>query len=292
MRQVPKTLKRAFTMVELIIVILVVGILALIALPKVKEDRLYEAVDQIVALIRYTQQLAIQDNLYNPNDPNWFKKRWGIQLANCQEAQNQFGLVELPFGLTVFKETNPGGTPRPIFAKDPSNPNVFLYSGYAFEHSSSRQLPCDLSKFNNKLNFVRKGVIHVYIGGFAANPVDSISITGMLNGTSLGNVSPSRLNCINNPYTSRTLSFDEFGRPHISHVLQRSYGGRVVHCGQTNAQAEGAGYMYKRFKFTISGRKQEANIYIEGDTGFVHVRYKDKDYTYRFIPYEWDAEGY
>ena len=63
-RQVSKTIKRAFTMVELVIVILIVGILALIALPKVTHhDRIVELAEQIANDIRYTQMLAMRNDV-------------------------------------------------------------------------------------------------------------------------------------------------------------------------------------------------------------------------------------
>ena len=278
-------------MVELIIVILVVGILALIALPKVKEDHLHEVVDQTVALIRYTQQLAMQDNPYDPADPHWFKKRWTIRFAPCPEGENKFGHLRPLYGFTVFKETtNPGETPRPIFAKDPSNPNAFLYSGYTSHLSRHHYSPCDLSKFNKRLNFSGKGLVCIMVTGFYAKFVDKVVITAS-NGTSR-EVSPST-DCPNIPTSSLSLSFDEFGRPHMP-TLNRPYGGPVGRCNRAYSGLirEGGGYIFKRFKFVIWGRKQVATTYIEGETGFVHVRYKDVDDTYRFTSYEWDAEGY
>ncbi len=277
-------------MVELIIVILVVGILALIALPKIKEDHLYEAVDQIVVLIRHTQQLAMQDNPYDPADPLWFKKRWSIQITNCPEGLNKFGYIGEPYGMTVFKETNPGGTSRPIFAKDPSNPNGFLYSGYFAIHSPGYPRQCDLNKFNKKLDLHLKGIVSIY-GGFYGKGVDSISLIDSTNGTSRGTITPNSQNCPNATFDSPTISFDEFGRPHIPSQLGRPYGGSIWHCGGINAVAFGAGYIVKRFKFTIAGRKEIAHIYIEGKTGLVHVKYKENK-AGNFSPYEWDANGY
>ncbi len=279
-------------MVELIIVILVVGILALIALPKVKEDHLYELVDQTVALIRHTQQLAMQDNPYDPADPLWFKKRWSIQFSNCQEGLNKFGYIGVPYGFTVFKETNPGGTPRPIFAKDPANPSALLYSGYFAEYTHSPTwTTCDFSKFNKKLDIIQKGVATVYTHGFLGKFVDKVSIIGSVNGTALGDVALTTRNCLNTNYMSLTLSFDEFGRPYFPTHSDRPYGGDVIHCGRTSAIASGVGRMFKRFRITLVGRKQYANIYIEGETGFVHVRYHDSPPGgYEYL--KWDANGY
>ena len=74
--------KRAFPMRELIFVIVVVGILAAIMIPKLNRNASREAANQIITHIRYTQHLAMQDDKYenfisNQSKP-WFKLRWGI----------------------------------------------------------------------------------------------------------------------------------------------------------------------------------------------------------------------
>ncbi|MDR3346446.1 MAG: type II secretion system GspH family protein [Campylobacteraceae bacterium] len=70
----------AFTIVELVFVIIVVGILSAILIPRMQSSRLYEAADQVTSHIRYTQHLAMMDDKFDPTggDANWFKKRWQI----------------------------------------------------------------------------------------------------------------------------------------------------------------------------------------------------------------------
>ena len=91
-------MKKAFTMIELIFIIVVVGILAAVAVPQINRNSLVEAADQVAAHIRYTQQLAMNDNKFDPNDPDWFKRLWRIQFTN-QGAQDgditYIGITEL-----------------------------------------------------------------------------------------------------------------------------------------------------------------------------------------------------
>ena len=82
----------AFTMIELIFIIVIVGILAAVAIPKIERNGLIEAADQITSHIRYTQQLAMNDNKFNANDPNWqnlgdILSFGTMQLLNMQEIQ-------------------------------------------------------------------------------------------------------------------------------------------------------------------------------------------------------------
>lgn len=78
--------KRAFTMIELVFVIVVVGILAAIMIPKLNRNASREAANQILTHIRYTQHLAMQDDKYenfiNNQSKLWFKMRWGIAFNN------------------------------------------------------------------------------------------------------------------------------------------------------------------------------------------------------------------
>ncbi|MBR2156638.1 MAG: prepilin-type cleavage/methylation domain-containing protein, partial [Campylobacter sp.] len=71
---------RAFTMIELVFIIVVVGILAAVAIPRVERNGLIEAADQLSSHIRYTQQLAMNDNKFNANDDNWHRKGWRIEF--------------------------------------------------------------------------------------------------------------------------------------------------------------------------------------------------------------------
>ncbi len=76
-------MKKAFTMLELIAVIVIVSILSVVLLPRFSDDKLREAADQIISHIRYTQHLAMIDDRYSPTDANWPKERWQIGFWQC-----------------------------------------------------------------------------------------------------------------------------------------------------------------------------------------------------------------
>lgn len=56
----------AFTMIELVFVIVVLGILSALAMPRIDRDLRQEAKDNILSSIRYTQHLALIDEKTNP----------------------------------------------------------------------------------------------------------------------------------------------------------------------------------------------------------------------------------
>ncbi len=76
----------SFTIIELILVIVVIGILASLSIPRIKRDRQIEAINNILSSIRYTQHLALIDDKVDPNDSSWQKRLWGIRFANTNNS--------------------------------------------------------------------------------------------------------------------------------------------------------------------------------------------------------------
>jgi len=72
--------RRAFTMIEMIFAIIVMGILAATAMPRFDRDLRQEAKDNYLSAIRYTQHLALMDDKTTPFDSNWQKKYWTIAI--------------------------------------------------------------------------------------------------------------------------------------------------------------------------------------------------------------------
>lgn len=79
-------MKKAFTLLELVAVIMVVALLSIALLPRFSDNRVREAADQILSHIRYTQHLALIDDRFNPNDPEWWHKRWLIGFWQCTDG--------------------------------------------------------------------------------------------------------------------------------------------------------------------------------------------------------------
>ena len=145
-------MKKAFTMIELIFIIVVVGILAAVAVPQINRNSLVEAADQVAAHIRYTQQLAMNDNKFDPDDPNWFKKLWRIQFSQTTAKGSAEGWT-----YTVYYDSTMSGNPngsadlsdlsRVDFAIDPQNPNKILSAGF-----QNQAINRNAERINKKLN--------------------------------------------------------------------------------------------------------------------------------------------
>ena len=69
-------------MIELVMVIVVLGILASLAMPRMERDSRQEAGDNILSAIRYTQHMALMDDKTNPNSATWQRALWQIRFSN------------------------------------------------------------------------------------------------------------------------------------------------------------------------------------------------------------------
>jgi len=75
--------KSAFTMIELVFVIVVLGILASLAMGRMDRDLKQEASESILSHMRLTQQLALRDNKHrSDSSSNWQRAYWQIDF-NC-----------------------------------------------------------------------------------------------------------------------------------------------------------------------------------------------------------------
>lgn len=87
-------MKKAFTMLELVFVIVIVGILSYFVSSSFQRNPLREAADQVVSHIRYTQHLAMMDDKFDPNDTKfkanpaysatyngqWYQEFWRVRF--------------------------------------------------------------------------------------------------------------------------------------------------------------------------------------------------------------------
>ena len=85
--------KKAFTMLELVFVIVIIGILASLALPRIERDIRQEAGDNILSAIRYTQHLALNDDKTDPFDLQWQKELWQIQFSTTTSTGYLFYVI-------------------------------------------------------------------------------------------------------------------------------------------------------------------------------------------------------
>ena len=89
-------MKKAFTLIELVFVMIVLGILTFALWPTKQPTQALEAARQIVAHIRYTQHLALNDDKFATHRDedgtkekiakDWYKRLWRITFSNGEAA--------------------------------------------------------------------------------------------------------------------------------------------------------------------------------------------------------------
>ena len=105
--------KRAFTLIEMLIVMVLIAILALYSIPRLNRDSRSEAINHLLTMIRFTQNLALHDNRHNFNNSMWQKSFWRFEIYQCKNG----GLF---YKIGADKQYN-GGLNRGEVAIDPSN---------------------------------------------------------------------------------------------------------------------------------------------------------------------------
>jgi prepilin-type N-terminal cleavage/methylation domain-containing protein len=83
----------AFTLLELVFVIIVIGIIAVLAMPNLSTNPLQQAAEQIAGHIRYTQHLAMVDDKYNDKKSTWWRERWQIRFYEKGTPDNYYYTV-------------------------------------------------------------------------------------------------------------------------------------------------------------------------------------------------------
>lgn len=79
--------RRGFTLVEIIFVIFVLGILLSVAISHFNDtDSLIEDIDDIYSKLRYTEHLALVNQVCRPDDQFWYKKRWTIKFKQYHDG--------------------------------------------------------------------------------------------------------------------------------------------------------------------------------------------------------------
>ncbi len=124
-------MKKAFTMIELVFVLVVVGIIAAMIAPNFQNTSLREAANQIISHIRYTQHLAMMNDKYNINDSKWYKGRWQLLFGKSSSGTKN---TDGEYAYSIFSDSpsysgNPGTTNE--LAKNYLDNNKFLSGGYS-----------------------------------------------------------------------------------------------------------------------------------------------------------------
>ena len=93
----------AFSFIELVIVIILIGIFSTLALNGYKRAYLDEAITQLESDLRYTQRLSLSDNRFDPTNPLWYKSNWQLVFTQTKKID---GISHVIWGYTIFSDRN------------------------------------------------------------------------------------------------------------------------------------------------------------------------------------------
>ncbi len=151
----------AFTMLELVIVIVVIGILAALAMPRMDKDLRQEAADEIISALRFTQHMALMDNVIENTNTNWQRRFWRFGKEGCSDEgifyyvgsdKDMGGNIDVDKGEAAIDPTNSevmmGQNTKPcedditeqIFTtiNEVSSPNIFLTKKYSIIENDTK----------------------------------------------------------------------------------------------------------------------------------------------------------
>jgi len=211
-------MKKAFTMLELVFVLVVIGILAAVMMPEMKSTKLREAAIQVVSHIRYTQHLAMIDDKFGMNT-QWYKGRWQLIFGSSKWTDDQ-----IAYSIYSDDGTFDGNPNLTELALDPMMSDKYLSGG------SSGILNTSNPKANKNMNIGSSYGIETvtFEGGCESNTVRRLTfdhlgrpIRGTINGfnTSYGVGKLIQTTCeivLTNPEGSVTIAIEpETGYAHI-----------------------------------------------------------------------------
>jgi len=143
--------KTAFTMIELVFVIVVLGILAAMALPRLERDTRQAAADNILSAIRYTQHMALLDNVTDPTNANWQKAFWRFGFQKCNDTgvfyyigsdKNTEGNIDGgeeavdPLNGLSMMGSNGANCASSLAAQNNASPNIFITNKYGISNAN------------------------------------------------------------------------------------------------------------------------------------------------------------
>jgi len=173
--------KEAFTMLELILVIVVMGILAAYSIPRFKRDTRIEAINHMLTMIRYTQNLALHDSKHLTNNSYWQRTFWRFEIKRCR-GETLFYLIGTDSDLSNTITRNET-------AIDPSNGKLLYWAtGTSCPKNDTKALSDNVSP---NIFITRK---------YGINNVTFRSCSLMIDGRSTS-------------ISKKHIGFDNFGRP-------------------------------------------------------------------------------
>lgn len=176
-------IKRSFSLIEIIIVIVIISILSLFFAPKFENNSLDIGVNRIINDLEITRMLALNSDTFDTEDSNYYKKRWQLIFSKSNYSEGYYAY-------TIFFDDAGGSSGNPDIdeiAKNPTDETKLLSGGF------SGVLKTSDIRATKEMNVGKEyGIVDVKFEGGCKY------------------------------YTSRRIGFDEFGRPLVGNISKYS----------------------------------------------------------------------
>ncbi len=231
--------RKGFSLLELIIVVVVLGILASYTVPRLNRDTRAEAINHMLTMIRYTQNLALHDTKHQRNDTRWQRAYWRFQIYKCANKTGLFYMIGTDTSDDSEKNLN-GKLNRGEVAVDPANGKYTFWSTYE-ECGSEENNDTLMQQVSPNIFITQK---------YGINEVTFKSC----------NIYKNKEDGKADSTTVKHVGFDSFGRPHKSFLgsdKPNHFGYQLKTCKIT-------------FKFADKSLKP-FTIAIEPETGYAYL---------------------
>lgn len=156
-------MKKSFTLIEIIIVIVIIAILSSIVSPDNNIDITNEASAQIISHIRYTQQLGLKDNKHRQDyDKQWQNGYWKWSWTNCSKDSGSF------YTITSNEDLTGSISKTDSIFDQATGEYLYLNKNYCGNRDSSIDESTDIDLYK------RFGIEHIYSSG-GCSKVQNIS---------------------------------------------------------------------------------------------------------------------
>lgn len=133
-------MKKAHFLLEIILVIVLMGFLYSIFIPKAKNNKLEELTQRVSLYLSYLRYKAMIDDKYNENNSLWYKQRWTMKFFRCKQSVG--GVY-----FTIYSEENVTGHPnQKETLKDPLT-NKYIYNNNSCSDNNENSKYTLLSKY-------------------------------------------------------------------------------------------------------------------------------------------------
>lgn len=123
-------IKKAITLIEIIVVIVIVSITYTLIIPKIAKINELEVVTKRIALyLKYVRVTAFMDDRRGSGE-KWYKQRWTLKFLNCKNKEGIY--------YVIYSDKNMTGHPsRSETMKDPMT-NLHLYATNSCKKESKK----------------------------------------------------------------------------------------------------------------------------------------------------------